>query len=52
MPACLESIFELAEGTIMGLESRELPIYGMQIHLDLLHWNTAAHLLRNVFISH
>jgi hypothetical protein len=52
MPACLESIFELAEGTIMGLESRELPIYGMQIHLDLSHRNTAAHLLKNVFISH
>ena len=47
LPACLEITAETAEGEIMGLRHRELPIHGVQFHPESILTNEGKHLLKN-----
>ena len=47
LPAALEVTAELADGTIMGLRHRELPIHGVQIHAESIASEHGHALLRN-----
>ncbi|HSH09062.1 MAG TPA: aminodeoxychorismate/anthranilate synthase component II [Oceanipulchritudo sp.] len=46
-PACLEITAETAEGEIMGLRHRHLPIHGVQFHPESLATEHGLQLLRN-----
>ena len=47
LPACLELTAETAEGVIMGMRHRELPIEGVQFHPESILTRTGMDLLRN-----
>ena len=47
LPACLEVTADLADGTIMGLAHRELPIHGVQFHPESIASEHGHALLRN-----
>jgi anthranilate synthase component 2 len=47
LPACLDVTAELSDGTIMGLQHRELPIHGVQFHPESIRSEHGHALLRN-----
>ena len=47
LPACLEITAETAEGEIMGLRHRELPIWGVQFHPESIATAGGMRLLEN-----
>jgi anthranilate synthase/aminodeoxychorismate synthase-like glutamine amidotransferase len=47
LPACLEITAETAEGEIMGLRHRELPIWGVQFHPESIATQDGMKLLEN-----
>jgi anthranilate synthase component II len=47
LPACLEVTAETAEGEVMGLQHRELPIHGVQFHPESVLTAEGMALLRN-----
>jgi anthranilate synthase component II len=47
LPDCLEITAELTDGTIMGLQHRELPIQGVQFHPESIASEHGHALLRN-----
>lgn len=47
LPACLKITAETAEGEIMGLAHRELPVFGVQFHPESILTNEGKNLLRN-----
>ncbi|MBU6182906.1 MAG: aminodeoxychorismate/anthranilate synthase component II [Verrucomicrobia bacterium] len=47
LPACLEITAETAEGEIMGLAHRELPVYGVQFHPESILTQHGKQLLQN-----
>ncbi len=47
LPDCLEITAELADGTIMGLQHRDLPIHGVQFHPESIASEHGHPLLRN-----
>ena len=46
-PACLDITAETPEGEIMGLQHRELPIYGVQFHPESILTLEGKHILKN-----
>jgi anthranilate synthase/aminodeoxychorismate synthase-like glutamine amidotransferase len=46
-PACLEITAETAEGEIMGLRHRELPVYGVQFHPESIATEGGMKILEN-----
>jgi len=47
LPACLEITAELDDGTIMGLQHRELPLHGVQFHPESIASEHGHKLLNN-----
>lgn len=47
LPDCLEVTATLADGTIMGLQHRELPIQGVQFHPESIASEHGHALLQN-----
>jgi anthranilate synthase/aminodeoxychorismate synthase-like glutamine amidotransferase len=47
LPACLEITAETAEGEIMGLRHRELPIWGVQFHPESIATQDGMTILKN-----
>jgi len=47
LPDCLEITAELEDGTIMGLQHRELPIHGVQFHPESIASEHGHTLLKN-----
>jgi anthranilate synthase component II len=47
LPDCLQITAELADGTIMGLQHRDLPIHGVQFHPESIASEHGHALLRN-----
>ena len=47
LPDCLEITSELDDGTIMGLQHRELPIHGVQFHPESIASEHGHKLLKN-----
>ncbi len=47
LPACLEVTAELSDGTIMGLQHRELPIQGVQFHPESIASEHGHKMLEN-----
>ncbi|MDE4131661.1 aminodeoxychorismate/anthranilate synthase component II [Phaeobacter sp. QD34_3] len=47
LPACLEVTAELEDGTIMGLQHRDLPIHGVQFHPESIASEHGHALLQN-----
>ncbi len=47
LPACLRITAETAEGEIMGLQHRELPIHGVQFHPESILTSAGKQLLGN-----
>jgi len=47
LPACLKITAETAEGEIMGLVHRELPVYGVQFHPESILTSEGKNLLKN-----
>lgn len=47
LPDCLEITAELDDGTIMGLQHKELPIHGVQFHPESIRSEHGHALLRN-----
>jgi anthranilate synthase component 2 len=47
LPDCLEITAELEDGTIMGLQHRELPIHGVQFHPESIRSEHGHQLLQN-----
>ena len=47
LPDCLEITAELEDGTIMGLQHRDLPIHGVQFHPESIRSEHGHRLLQN-----
>ncbi|WP_425039172.1 anthranilate synthase component II [Primorskyibacter sp. S187A] len=47
LPECLEITAELEDGTIMGLQHRELPLHGVQFHPESIRSEHGHALLKN-----
>jgi len=47
VPACLRITADTAEGEIMGLQHRELPVHGVQFHPESILSREGKDLLRN-----
>ncbi|PVA08322.1 anthranilate synthase component II [Thalassorhabdomicrobium marinisediminis] len=47
LPACLAVTAELADGTIMGLQHRDLPIHGVQFHPESIKSEHGHGMIRN-----
>ena len=47
LPACLEVTAETAEGEIMGLRHRELPVWGVQFHPESIATENGMQMLKN-----
>jgi len=47
LPSCLEITAEVSDGTIMGLQHRELPIHGVQFHPESIATEHGHIMLRN-----
>jgi anthranilate synthase component 2 len=47
IPACLEVTARTADGVIMGLAHRELPVFGVQFHPESIETEHGHRLLRN-----
>ena len=47
LPECLEITAELEDGTIMGLQHRELPIHGVQFHPESIRSEHGHQMLEN-----
>lgn len=47
LPACLEITAETAEGEIMGLRHRELPVWGVQFHPESIATEGGMEILKN-----
>ena len=47
LPECLEITAELQDGTIMGLQHRELPLHGVQFHPESIRSEHGHALLQN-----
>jgi anthranilate synthase component 2 len=47
LPDCLEITAELADGTIMGLQHKELPIHGLQFHPESIASEHGHAMLKN-----
>ncbi|MGI9370230.1 MAG: glutamine amidotransferase-related protein, partial [Ruegeria sp.] len=47
LPDCLEITAELEDGTVMGLQHRELPMHGVQFHPESIASKHGHALLRN-----
>ena len=47
LPDCLNVTAELADGTIMGLQHRELPLHGVQFHPESIRSEHGHAMLRN-----
>jgi len=47
LPACLKITADTAEGEIMGLAHRELPVYGVQFHPESILTTEGKRLLQN-----
>ena len=47
LPECLEITAELSDGTIMGLQHRDLPIHGVQFHPESIASEHGHALLKN-----
>lgn len=47
LPDCLEITAELEDGTIMGLQHRELPIHGVQFHPESIRSEHGHQMLEN-----
>jgi anthranilate synthase/aminodeoxychorismate synthase-like glutamine amidotransferase len=47
LPACLKITAETAEGEIMGLAHRELPVFGVQFHPESILTQHGKKLLEN-----
>ena len=50
LPDCLEVTAETAEGEIMGLRHRTLPIWGVQFHPESIATENGMNILKN-FLS-
>lgn len=51
LPACLKITAETAEGEIMGLAHRELPVYGVQFHPESILTQHGKQMLNNFLDS-
>jgi anthranilate synthase component 2 len=51
LPECLEITAELEDGTIMGLQHKELPIHGVQFHPESIRSEHGHQMLDN-FLKH
>lgn len=47
LPACLEITAELEDGTIMGLQHRDLPLHGVQFHPESIRSEYGHAMLKN-----
>lgn len=47
LPACLEITAELEDGTIMGLQHRDLPLHGVQFHPESIRSEHGHAMLKN-----
>ena len=52
LPECLAVTAETADGTIMGLQHRDQPVFGVQFHPESIASEHGHHLLRNFLAWH